>query len=60
MGRDLASDAEEFYNAQRSIGQVWGVVLPSWDELSWDEKIEQEKKFHEQLQRDMEADHPRS
>jgi hypothetical protein len=52
----LVSDAEEFYNHQRSIGTVWGVVLPSWDQLSLEQKFEWEARLNEQINRDKEAD----
>lgn len=50
----MVSDAREYYDQQRSIGTIWGVVLPSWDELTWDEKIDWENKLNEQLSRDEE------
>jgi hypothetical protein len=47
-------DAETFYKSQRSIGTVWGVELPAWDDLSWAEKLEWEDKLNEQEARDRE------
>jgi hypothetical protein len=52
----LDSDAETFYAHQRSIGTVWGVLLPSWDELSWDDRVDWENKYAEQMTRDKETD----
>jgi hypothetical protein len=50
----LVSDAQAFYEQQRSIGAVWGVVLPCWEELSWDERITWEDRLAEQMTRDKE------
>jgi hypothetical protein len=55
----LGSDAERFYETQRGLADTWGIVLPSWDELSWDNKVSWENKLAEQIQRDEEAAHPR-
>jgi hypothetical protein len=57
----LASDAAIFYEHQRSVGTVWGVTLPPWECLSWEEKLEWEDKYNEQIIRDKEReDHHRS
>ena len=45
-------DAEYFYNCQRSIAETWGIVLPSWDKLSFHEKLEWEARLIEQEARD--------
>lgn len=50
----LVSDARTYYDHQRSIGTVWGVVLPSWDELPWEERIAWEDRYAEQIIRDKE------
>lgn len=50
LGSDI--DAETFYNHQRSIGTVWGIDLPPWEELSWDERLEWEHRLNEQEARD--------
>lgn len=50
--RVLISNVREYYDHQRSIGMVWGVVLPSWEELTWDEMIGWEEKFTEQMMKD--------
>lgn len=49
-----ADSTSEFYEHQRAIGTIWGVVLPSWESLSWDEKIEWQEREAEQLRRDSE------
>lgn len=48
----LSRDAEYFYNCQRSIAETWGIVLPSWDELSFHERLEWEARLIEQEARD--------
>ena len=45
-------DAETFYKHQRSIGTVWGVALPPWEDLSWEERLEWEQRLIEQEARD--------
>lgn len=53
----LASkSAQEFYEHQRAIGEVWGVVLVSWDLLSWEEQLSWEERLNEQIIRDKEYD----
>jgi hypothetical protein len=51
----LLSDAETFYNHQRSIALAWGILLPSWGLLSWEEQMTWEDNLNEQLSRDKEA-----
>lgn len=51
----MVSDAQDFYEQQQSLGRTWGVVLPCWDELSWDERIDWEDRFAEQMNRDKET-----
>jgi hypothetical protein len=50
----LVSDARSYYEHQQSIGTVWGVVLPSWDSLSWEDQIAWEERYVEQMTRDKE------
>jgi hypothetical protein len=45
-------DAETFYMHQRSIADAWGIALPPWEELSWEERIEWDDKLLEQEGRD--------
>ena len=45
-------DAETFYKHQRSIADAWGILLPSWDDLSFHDKLEWEHKLVEQEARD--------
>lgn len=45
-------DAETFYKHQRSIAEAWGIVLPSWELLSWEEQLSWEDKLNEQEARD--------
>lgn len=52
----MDSETRNFYEHQRSIGSVWGVVLPSWEELSWEERITWQDQFAEQTNRDKEPD----
>lgn len=46
------TDAETFYSNQRSVASIWGIVLPSWDDLSFHERLEWEDKLNEQEARD--------
>lgn len=52
----MVSDARTYYEHQQSIATVWGIVLPSWDELSWEEKMTWEDRNIEQMTRDKEPD----
>lgn len=53
----MASSAEEFYDAHWLTSLHFGVVLPYWNELSWDEQIDWEDRFAEQMNRDKELDY---
>ncbi len=53
----MDSDAENFYDHQRSIGTAYGILLPSWDQLCWAERSAWEDRLNEQIQRDKEYDH---
>lgn len=50
----VSDDARKFYEHQRSIGTIWSVVLPPWEELSFEDKALWEDELNQQIQRDKE------